>query len=53
MSHSAASAALHVRDLQPDGMGRWDDFVADCPEATFFHRAGWKPVIERSFGHQT
>ena len=24
-----------------------------CPEATFFHRAGWKDVIERAFGHKT
>ena len=24
-----------------------------CSEATFFHRAGWKSVIERSFGHRT
>jgi FemAB-related protein (PEP-CTERM system-associated) len=32
---------------------RWDAFVDSCPEATFFHRAGWKEVIERSFGHRT
>src|SRR5262249_20782567 len=32
---------------------RWDAFVEQCPEATFFHRAGWKRVIERSFGHRT
>ncbi|MDL1865804.1 FemAB family PEP-CTERM system-associated protein [Betaproteobacteria bacterium PRO4] len=24
-----------------------------CPEATFFHRAGWKQVIEQAFGHKT
>ncbi|ADJ64241.1 conserved hypothetical protein [Herbaspirillum seropedicae SmR1] len=24
-----------------------------CPQATFFHRAGWKEVMERSFGHRT
>jgi FemAB-related protein (PEP-CTERM system-associated) len=23
------------------------------PEATFFHRAGWKTVLERAFGHRT
>ncbi|MCA1940390.1 MAG: FemAB family PEP-CTERM system-associated protein [Caenispirillum bisanense] len=28
---------------------RWDAFVDACPDATFFHRAGWKTVIERSF----
>ncbi|MEO7762130.1 MAG: FemAB family XrtA/PEP-CTERM system-associated protein, partial [Casimicrobiaceae bacterium] len=32
---------------------RWDAFVAGCPDATFFHRAGWQAVIERVFGHRT
>src|SRR5688500_10364761 len=32
---------------------RWDAFVQECPEARFFHRAGWQTVIERSFGHRT
>lgn len=30
---------------------RWDRFVQACPDATFFHRAGWKNVIEQAFGH--
>ena len=34
-------------------MARWDAFVATCPNATFFHRAGWKTVIEGAFGHKT
>ncbi|MGS0753814.1 hypothetical protein ACVBEH_03075 [Roseateles sp. GG27B] len=29
-----------------------DDFVLLCPEATFFHRAGWLRLIEQVFGHQ-
>lgn len=37
----------------PSEKGRWDDFVERCPEATFFHKAGWKDVISRSFGHST
>jgi FemAB-related protein (PEP-CTERM system-associated) len=32
---------------------RWDEFVLRCPEATFFHRAGWNEVIARAFGHRT
>jgi FemAB-related protein (PEP-CTERM system-associated) len=31
----------------------WDRFVDAHPRATFFHRAGWQRVIERSFGHRT
>ena len=31
----------------------WDAFVESCPEATFFHRAGWREVIERAYRHDT
>jgi len=39
--------------LSPDQFQAWDSFVMSCPEATFFHRAGWQTVIERAFGHKT
>jgi FemAB-related protein (PEP-CTERM system-associated) len=45
--------ALRVHELEPGATARWDAFVAACPEATFFHRAGWKRVIEESLGHET
>ncbi|WP_202427494.1 FemAB family XrtA/PEP-CTERM system-associated protein [Duganella margarita] len=32
---------------------RWDAFVLRCPDATFFHRAGWQQIMEDSFGHAT
>lgn len=32
---------------------RWDEFVATCPQATFFHRSGWRNVIGDVFGHET
>lgn len=31
----------------------WDEYVLAHPEGTFFHRAGWRDVITRSFGHRT
>lgn len=31
----------------------WDAFVMACPQATFFHRAGWQRVIEGVFKHRT
>ncbi|MDY0747236.1 FemAB family PEP-CTERM system-associated protein [Paucibacter sp. R3-3] len=43
------------RLLARDGTGvaaRWDAFVLACPQATFFHRAGWLKLIEQQFGHQ-
>ena len=50
---AAAHDAVTVRELEPADCSRWDAFVADCGEATFFHRAGWKTVIEQAFGHRT
>jgi FemAB-related protein (PEP-CTERM system-associated) len=44
---------VQVRGLQPADVSRWDEFVSGCAEATFFHRAGWKTVIERAFSHGT
>ena len=43
-------SAIEVRELGDADAARWDAFVAQCPEATFFHRAGWRRVIEDSFG---
>ena len=47
-----ATAELTVRELSLADFSRWDDFVLACPQATFFHRAGWKTVIEKAFGHR-
>ena len=45
--------SLRVWTLGAADTARWDTFVMSCPEATFFHRAGWKNVIENVFGHET
>jgi FemAB-related protein (PEP-CTERM system-associated) len=47
-----SSCSLEVRELDEDTSGRWDAFVEQCPDATFFHRAGWKKAIEDAFGHR-
>lgn len=45
-----------VRRLAPDD-GRlaaaWDEYVLACPQATFFHRAGWQRVLREVFRHDT
>lgn len=46
------TAAYEVGTLDDAGMASWDAFVLRCPQATFFHRAGWRTVIEKSFGQQ-
>jgi FemAB-related protein (PEP-CTERM system-associated) len=45
-----------IHRLQPDHAqdnARWDAFVQSCPEATFFHRAGWQRVLHRTMRHDT
>ncbi len=48
-----ANAEVIIRSLEADDRGRWDAYVLAHPDATFFHRAGWKRVIEDAFGHRT
>lgn len=42
-----------VRELGDADRARWDAFVERSPRATFFHRAAWRDVIEKNFGHRT
>jgi FemAB-related protein (PEP-CTERM system-associated) len=50
---SRAAQPCSVRMLSDSDLQRWDDFVYGAPHATFFHRSGWKSVIEKAFGHRT
>ncbi len=47
-----APLRVHVLDATAD-VGAWDRFVVTRPEATFFHLAGWREVIERVYGHRS
>lgn len=44
---------VEIKTLEPLLHARWDAFVDRCPEASFFHRAGWKQVIDDTIGHPT
>jgi FemAB-related protein (PEP-CTERM system-associated) len=44
-------AVLRVAALDAAAAARWDSFVAGCGAGSFFHRAGWKRVIETALGH--
>ncbi|HXV77669.1 MAG TPA: FemAB family XrtA/PEP-CTERM system-associated protein [Candidatus Polarisedimenticolaceae bacterium] len=46
------AAACVIRELDEPAATGWDRFVLDHPAGTFFHRAGWKQVIERAMGHR-
>ena len=46
-------ADIAVQPMGRDDAARWDDYVLAHPDATFFHRAGWRRVIGDAFGHPT
>ena len=48
-----AAKGLCVRALRDEDVTSWDRYVEACPAATFFHKSGWRQVIEQSFGHGT
>lgn len=49
----AAAHTVVVRELADADRLRWDAFVERSPQATFFHRAAWRDVVEEAFGHRT
>jgi FemAB-related protein (PEP-CTERM system-associated) len=49
----ATAMPLRVRAFGAVDRARWEEFVHRCPDATFFHRIGWKDIIEDSFGFNT
>jgi FemAB-related protein (PEP-CTERM system-associated) len=44
---------LKTRLLAEGEEPAWDAFVEAHPDGTFFHCAGWRRVVARSFGHAT
>lgn len=48
-----ALGGIVVRSLTDGDCPRWDAFVRNCPEATFFHLSAWRGLIEREQGHHT
>jgi FemAB-related protein (PEP-CTERM system-associated) len=45
--------SLRVARLDEASARDWDAYVMAAEGATFFHRAGWKNVLEKAFGHRT
>ena len=50
------TATLHqsisVRVASASDDAAWESYVVGCPDATFFHRIGWRHIIEEVFGHR-
>ena len=49
----ADTETLDVRPFRAGDAERWERFVFACPEATFFHRIGWREIFEDVFRHRT
>jgi len=45
-------APVDIRPLRDDE-AVWEAYVERAPQATFFHRAGWRHIVERTLGHAT
>jgi FemAB-related protein (PEP-CTERM system-associated) len=44
---------ITIKPMAESDRARWDAFVTATPGGTFCHRSGWKPVVEKAFGHKT
>ncbi|HVJ52748.1 MAG TPA: FemAB family XrtA/PEP-CTERM system-associated protein [Aliidongia sp.] len=47
-----ASGPVTVRPCTEADGPAWDAFVAAAPDATFFHRFGWRHVLQTAFGQR-
>src|SRR5450432_1231678 len=44
---------VRVRAFELEDSNRWESFVQRNMDATFFHRIGWRKIIEEVFRHRT
>lgn len=48
-----SAVPVTVRPFQSRDANEWERFVARSPDATFFHKIGWREIIEDVFEHRT
>ena len=48
-----AIEGIVVRPAAASDAAGWDAFVQRCPDATFFHRFGWREIIDDVFRHRS
>lgn len=44
---------IKIQTLSTEMEQKWDDYVSQHPEGTFFHLSGWQKVIGQAYGHDT
>ena len=42
-----------MRAFRNEDAARWEAYVERAATATFFHRIGWREIIEQEFHHRT
>jgi len=52
LDQAANAAGVAVRFADDADAAGWDAFVERCPEATFFHRFGWRRIAAEVFRHK-
>lgn len=48
----SCAGPVQIGEFTASDQRRWDAFVEQCPEATFFHYSAWRSVIHQAFGHE-
>ena len=43
---------ITVHAVSSDNFQRWDDYVLQHKDASVYHLLAWKPLIEKTFGHE-
>jgi FemAB-related protein (PEP-CTERM system-associated) len=46
-------SSVQVRPFAEGDAAAWETFALNCPDATFFHRIGWREILETVFRHRT
>jgi len=41
---------MEIQLLTRDTESRWNEYIAKCQDATFYHQLGWRTVIEKTYG---
>lgn len=49
---AATHGAPQIRELDETTEPQWEAYVAAHAQGTFFHKAGWRRVIQNTYGHK-
>ena len=49
----SSTGMVAVRSFESRDLTRWNAYVTEHPDGTFFHRAEWRDVLDKAFGHST